>query len=251
MLSRILIAAAALGVLGAPAEPLRYRIEVKSAQQMDMSAMGQGNMNINLTSTGWVSITSRDSGGATLLHVVIDSAVMDAGELSAQMPPEMLSIAKGTALDLSVVAGKLQIPNPETIGASPAMSLIVAGVSMLYPTVRAGVKLGDSWVDTTTTDTTSSLGKGTTTQIRKWKASTQDGDALVLDVDFAGTLKMDGAMMTIAGTSTGTSHATLPPKGAARRASNETKSDMRMTLTSAGTEIHAVGTTTIAIVPLP
>ena len=64
-------------------------------------------------------------------------------------------------------------------------------------------------------------------------------------------MKMDGAMMTIAGTSTGTSHATLPPKGAARRASNETKSDMKMTLTSAGTEIHAVGTTTITIVPLP
>ena len=48
MLSRILIAAATLSLLGTRAEPLRYRIEVKSEQQMDMSAMGQGNMNIEI-----------------------------------------------------------------------------------------------------------------------------------------------------------------------------------------------------------
>ncbi len=251
MLSRILIAAATLSLLGTRTEPLRYKIEVKSAQQMDMSAMGQGNMNITIASTAWVSIASRDSAGATLLHVIIDSAVIDAGELAAQMPPEMLNVAKGTALDLAIVAGKIQVPNPEAIGTSPAMGLIFAGLSMLYPNARTGVKLGDTWVDTTTSDTTSAMGKGKTSQIRKWKASSKDGDALVLDIDFTGSMTMDGAMANIAATSSGTSHYTMPPKGAARKASSETKSDMKMMIAAAGSEIHAIGTTSITVVPLP
>ena len=251
MLPRILIAAASLSLLGTRAEPLRYRIEVKSEQQMDMSAMGQGNMNIAISSTAWVAITSRDSAGTTLLHVIIDSAVIDAGELAAQMPPEMLNIAKGTAIDLAIVAGKMQVPNPEAIGTSPGMSLIVAGVNMLYPNARTGVKLGDAWVDTTTSDTTSAMGKGKTSQIRKWKASSTDGDALVLDIEFTGTMTMDGAMASIAATSSGTSQYTMPPKGAARKASNETKSDMKMMIAAAGSEVHAIGTTKINVVPLP
>ena len=74
MLPRILLAVVALSVTGARTAPIHYKIETKTGTSMDMSAMGGEPMNIDMTAVSWVSITTRDSAGQQLLHVVLDSS---------------------------------------------------------------------------------------------------------------------------------------------------------------------------------
>ncbi len=251
MQPRLLLAAAALSALGTRTEPMRYKIEVTSGQQMDMSALGQGVMNINLTATSWVTVTSRDSANTQLLHVVVDSANIVAPDMPAGVDPNMMKVANGTALDLSVVEGKLLGLDPETMGASPGIAFVVSGIALLYPqNLRKGVKVGDSWTDTISTDTTTAIGKGTTTQIRKWKATSKDGDAIVFDNEFTGTMTLGGGMADVTGTSTGTNHMTVPPKGPARNASTTNKSSMTMTMAAAPAPIDMQVTGSVTVTPI-
>jgi hypothetical protein len=251
MLPRILLAAAALGVLGAPAETLRYKIEVKSGQQMDMTSLGQGAIDIKLTSSSWVSITSRDSAGQQLLHVVVDSTQIDAAGLPDAVDPAMMQVAKGTVLDLAIVGGKLQGITPETIGSSPGMGFVVAGIALLYPpAMRAGVKVGDSWTDTVTTDTTTAIGKGTSTQIRQWKASAKEGDAMVFDNTFTGTMTLGGGMADVSGTTKGTNHIIIGSKGPALKASTEGTTNMTMSISAAPSPIQMVATNAVTVTPI-
>ena len=251
MLPRILIAAAALGALGARTEPLRYKIEVKSGQQMDMTSLGQGAIDIKLTSTSWVSITSRDSADQQLLHVVIDSTQLDAVGLPDAVDPAMMKVPNGTVLDLAIVAGKLQPLTPGAIGTSPGMGFVYAGVVLLYPDkMRAGIKVGDSWTDTVTTDTTTAIGKGTSTQIRQWKANAKDGEALVLDNAFTGTMTIGGGMADVSGTSKGTNHITIGSKGPALKASTEGTTNMTMSIAAAPSPIQMLSTNAVTVTPI-
>jgi hypothetical protein len=251
MLPRILIAAAALGVLGAPAEPMRYKIEVKSGQSMDMSALGQGVMNININATAWVTITSRDSAGTQLLHLVVDSATIDAPDLPGGADAGMMKVENGTALDLSIVDGKLQGLDPEKLSGSPGISLVLPGLALLYPQgIHKGLKLGDHWIDTLSTDTTTAMGKGTTSQIRNWKVSARDGDAVVLDNEFTGTITMGGGMANLDATTSGTTSMTLPPKGPARKGSTEGKTNMTMTIPGMPTPMQVAATNSVTVTPI-
>jgi hypothetical protein len=252
MLPRILIAAAALGVLGTPAEPMHYKIEVKSGQQMDMSSLGQGMMNINITATSWVTIATRDSAGRQLLHIVVDSSLVDAPDMPGGVDASaMMKVANGTALDLSVVEGKLQGIDPETMTSSPGMGFVIAGIGLLYPPeMRKGMKVGDSWTDTIKTDTTTAMGKGTSTQVRKWKASAREGDATVFDNEFTGTMTIGGGMANVDAVSSGTSHMVVAPKGPARSASTQSKTDMTMTIPGAPTPIQMIVTGGVTITPI-
>jgi hypothetical protein len=250
MLPRILLAATALGVMGTTADPLHYKIEVKSGQSMDMSSLGQGMMNVNITATSWVSITTRDSADHQLLHVVVDSSTVDAPDMPGGVDPGMMKTANGTALDLSVVNGKLQGLNPEAMATSPGLGFVVAGIALLYPDVRKTAKVGDSWTDTVSTDTTTALGKGTSTQIRKWKASARDGDALVYDNEFTGTMTIGGGMANVDATSSGSNHITTAAKGPARTASNDSKTNMTMTVPGAPSPLQMSVNTTVSVTPI-
>lgn len=251
MLPRILLAAAALGVLGTPAEPLRYKIEVKSGQQMDMTSLGQGAIDIKLTSSSWVAITTRDSAGQLLLHVVIDSTQIDAVGLPGGVDPAMMKVPNGTVLDLAIVGGKLQGLTPEAMVSSPGLGLVVAGIALLYPPgMRAGVKVGDSWTDTVTTDTTTAIGKGTSTQIRQWKASAKEGDAMVLDNSFTGTMTIGGGMAEVSGTMKGTNHLAIGAKGPALRASTEGTTNMTMSISAAPSPIQMLSTNAVTVTPI-
>lgn len=251
MQPRLLLAAAALSMFGTRTEPMRYKIEVISGQQMDMSALGQGVMHIDISATSYVTVTSRDSANQQLLHVVVDSATVVAPNMPMGADPAMMQVANGTAIDLRIVEGKLLGLDPEMMASSPGIAFVVSGLTLLYPqNLRKGVKVGDSWTDTVSTDTTTSIGKGTTTQIRKWKATSKEGDAIVFDNELTGTMTLGGGMADVTGTSTGTSHMAVPPKGPARNATTTNKTSMTMTIAAAPAPIDMQVTGSITVTPI-
>jgi hypothetical protein len=116
--------------------------------------------------------------------------------------------------------------------------------------MRAGVKLGDSWVDTVTTDTTTAIGKGSSIQIRQWKASAMESDAMVLDNSFTGTMTLGGGMAEVSATSKGTNHITIGSKGPALKASTESTTNMTMSIAAAPSPIQMVATNAVTVTPI-
>jgi hypothetical protein len=203
-----------LHVLGGPTPvpvraPLHYKITAKTSTDIDLSAVGQATMSVALTSTAFVTVTTSDTVGGKLVHVVVDSSTFDAGELGSQLPAEYTASPKGTIYHIYVVNGvptSPPVPSPSGVQAGqfvPGIQLLLAG---LRPT-----KLADSWVDSTQTDSTTAAAGTWNTRITTWTAKTGTGGRIEMDGTFSGTTTVGQGMMKMEMQMTGATHVTAMP----------------------------------------
>jgi len=149
MLLRI-IGLTALGAFSQapPADPgsssSRYRVDQTLTQEIDATAAGQGKQRISFSTSSFLTVTLTDSTGGKVVRIVVDSI---RGDTASPIPASVFDSARGTVYQGFLrPSGKLSDLEPLTT--TPAATQIQGLLSDFFPWVRAGVKVGDQWADT-------------------------------------------------------------------------------------------------------
>lgn len=233
-----------------PSAPMRYKIDVKSSQEMTMAGAKQS---MDVTSSAWVTVTMVDSASGQAARVMIDSmTLVPTGMMAQGLPPEAASEAKGATIDLYLMGGKVQ-GKPKMSVQNPAIMLIFEGVNLLFAGNRAKLAVGDNWADTTRIDNTNDGGSQTGLVVTMWKVLSMDGDAYVLEGDATATMNAEqgGGAVNIATKTTGKQTVTTTGKGLVRKANVEAKVDATIIVSQMPDPIPMLGTTTLTITALP
>jgi hypothetical protein len=228
--------------------PVHYRVEAQTVATVDLSSMGQAPQNQTMTSMALLTTTVRDTAGGKVAHIVIDSITFDGGGAEAQMPPEMLVSAKGAFFDGYVVNGRFKTPPSSSVKSVPATQ-VAAGVLLMFPGARSGMKVGDSWTDTVRTDTTTSAGAANGQTTIAWTVQSIDNGVITLNAITAatGTVGAGAAQMQIQ--SNGKQTATSTVAGPA--SSGLTTSQGETSMNVGGNAIPIRVSTTVKLTQLP
>jgi hypothetical protein len=228
--------------------PLRFKIVTRSSTDIDLSAAGQGSQTVTLISTTFVSVTLSDTTGGRLASIVIDSSTFDGGSVAAQLPAEMSTDPKGASFHLYIVDGKSTSaisPTPASIQAAQAaggIELILAGLRTAMP--------GDSWTDTTKTDTTMAAGSAKGSRVAVWTAKSADqGGALQLDATWTGTTSAGFGQAQMDMQVTGASHVTAVAGELSQKANSTGTGSATMNV--AGMSLPMKVTTEITTMQIP
>lgn len=129
----------------------RYRIDQTLTQDIDATAAGRDKQSLSFSTSSFVTLTLTDSVGGRVVRVVVDSML---GDSTAPIPAAVFDSAKGAEYHAFLnSAGKLS--ELEAVNASPAAYRVQGFLSDFFPWVKAGVKRGEQWADTSSKATTS------------------------------------------------------------------------------------------------
>ncbi len=168
-------AAALTAAIPAATAPVttRYRVDQTLTQNVDASAAGKGKQSITFSTSSFLSLTLTDSVGGRTVRVVVDSMH---GDSTSPIPAAVFDSAKGAEFRAFLTAaGKLS--ELEAVNVSPAAYRIQGFLTDFFPWVKAGVKSGEQWADTsskTTTDGTDSVVVKRVTSYRVMGNETRD-----------------------------------------------------------------------------
>jgi hypothetical protein len=242
----------AAGPGGTDGAPQRFKIEVKQAQTIDLSAMGQGAQENGINATGFVTITMSDTAGGKIAHVVLDSMTIEAsGAAAGQFPAFLADSAKGAIWHLYVVNGKIE-GEPKPSKESPATAIMQQGIGSLFNPIK-GAKVGDTWTDTTNVNNNNEQGSTTGTTVTTWTVDAVAGSVFTLTAKATGTLsgEQQGGQMLMSGTTTSTAKIVSAAGGPASSVGLESGQTMSITVPMADAPIPINGKTTVTVTPLP
>lgn len=161
-----MVAALSLGTLTAwtPAPPatLRYKLDVKTTQVVNLSALGQGEQRVEVSGSGFVTVTMTDSAGGQSVKVVLDSLALAEG---SPIPPDAAKAAAG-ATWTGYRAANGRVGELKLAGENPAASALEGVLQQLFPPFKAGTTAGKTWTDTTETTRNGSIGIRTVTNFQ-------------------------------------------------------------------------------------
>jgi hypothetical protein len=166
-------------VMATPTAPitLRYRIESKTEQVVDLSAMGQGSQTNAFTQVAIISITLNDSASGKVMHAVVDSITTD-----APMPglAEAAQKAKGAWLHGFVDGwGRTKIV-ATSADSNDVVVQLKNSLARFFPIVKPGSKEGDAWVDTAKVDSKTAqqtMKTSTVTSYKRGAAGPRGGES--------------------------------------------------------------------------
>jgi hypothetical protein len=246
-MSMLLLVLQMLAGLLAVHAPLRYKIVTRTNTDIDLTAAGQGSQTIALVSTTFVTVNLSDTTGGRLANIVVDSSAFDGGAIAAQLPAEMLADPKGATFHLFVVNGKAKSsisPTPMSVQAVQA----AGGIELLLTGLRR-LKAGDTWTDTTMSDTATAGVSAKGSRVAIWTAKPDQGSALQLDATWTGTTSAGFGQAQMEMKVTGASHVTAVPGELAQKA-NSTGSGSA-TMNMAGMNLPMKVTTEITTTQIP
>src|SRR5688572_11197881 len=145
----------------------KYRVDQSLTQEVDATAEGQGKQSLRFSTSTFVTVTLNDSAGGRTMRVVIDSVK---GDSAAPIPPAVMDSARGG--EFRAFVSKTGKPSPLTpTGTSPAAAQIQGLLVDFYPWVRPGLKVGDTWTDTTVNTTGAGSDTVTVRRITSYKGA--------------------------------------------------------------------------------
>lgn len=227
--------------------PLRYKIVTRTNTDIDLSAAGQGSQTIALVSTTFVTVNLSDTTGGRIANIIVDSSAFDGGAIAAQLPAEMLADPKGATFHLFVVNGKSKssiLPTPMSVQAAQA----AGGIELLLTGLRR-LKAGDTWTDTTTSDTITAGASAKGSRVSTWTARPDHGSALQLDATWTGTTSAGFGQAQMEMKVTGASHVTAVPGELAQKAN--TTGTGSATMNMAGMSLPMKVTTDVTTTQIP
>ncbi|HEU4523517.1 MAG TPA: hypothetical protein VFR62_00750 [Gemmatimonadales bacterium] len=172
----------------------KYRVDQSLTQEVDATAEGQGKQSLRFSTSTFVTVTLNDSAGGRTMRVVIDSLT---GDSAAPIPPAVMDSARGG--EFRAFVSKTGKPSPLTpTGTSPAASQVQGLLTDFYPWVRAGLKIGDAWTDTTVHTTGAGSDTVTVRRITSYKAATTEsrGNVRALRITTEHTTAVSGVQPT-------------------------------------------------------
>jgi hypothetical protein len=227
--------------------PLRYKIVTRTNTDIDLTAAGQGSQTIALVSTTFVTVNLSDTTGGRIANVVVDSSAFDGGAITAQLPAEMLTDPKGATFHLFVVNGKSKssiLPAPMSVQAAQA----AGGIELLLTGLRR-LKAGDTWTDTTRSDTATAGASAKGSRVSIWTAKPDQGSALQLDATWTGTTSAGFGQAQMEMKVTGASHVTAVPGELAQKANSTGTGSATMNM--AGMSLPMKVTTDVTTTQIP
>jgi hypothetical protein len=257
--SRSIFATLALaGLAGGIALPApqttRYKIETRSEQVVDLSAVGQGEQKTNIAIVNYLTVTLNDTAGGRTVHAVLDSVVK--GDTNPIPPQSTLDSARGRTWH-AVMDPDGHLSNIKRTD-SAAAGLGGDLISNFFPRMKRGAKVGDSWTDTSETSSHEegqSLTTRTVTNYRVTGTENRGGSrALKVETAFSlsqtGELNQGGGTLGVDGTGTGTAVYYVSENGRYLGGTSTVTSDLQITTAQLPEPIpvKATNTATISII---
>jgi hypothetical protein len=135
----------ALPLIGGGPSTTKYRIDQSLTQEIDATAAGGAKQSLSFTTSSFITVSLADSAGGKVMRVVVDSM---RGDSATPFPVAVLDSAKGAEFHGFVEqSGKLS--GLEPVSGSSAAKQVQGLLSDFFPWIRTGLKVGDSWTDTT------------------------------------------------------------------------------------------------------
>jgi hypothetical protein len=185
----------------------KYRIDQSLIQEIDATGAGGAKQKISFRTSSFVTVTLADSAGGKVIKVVLDSL---RGDSTVPIPAAVLDSARG-----AVFHGYLQKSGKpsglEPVSGTPAATQIQGLLSDFFPWVKVGLKVGDSWADTTAKTSTTGNDTVTVRRVSAYKAASTETrnatKAVRITEDFtssvAGTQPTPNGSARIEGTGSG------------------------------------------------
>jgi hypothetical protein len=197
-----------LPALGLAPTVTKYRIDQTLSQEIDATAAGGAKQKIGFSTSSFVTVTLADSAGGKVMRVVIDSL---RGDSATPIPAAVLDSAKGAEFH-GFVQKSGKPTGLEPVTATPAVHQVQGLLSDFFPWTRPGLKVGDSWTDTTAKTNGEGTDSVTVRRVSAYKAAAtetrQARKAVRITEDFtssvAGTQPTPNGPAKIEGTATGT-----------------------------------------------
>jgi hypothetical protein len=213
----------------------RYRVDQTIEQIVDASAIGGGEQRQRFTVSTYLTVTLSDTAGGKTLHAVVDSM---RGDSTTPVPKAVLDSARGVALHGFVAPGG-RLDTVSTVKESALGPQLTGVVRQLFPKVRAGVKVGDGWADTTESASPAAGGSMAIRRITTYKATGSEarGGVKATKIETQFTASVNGTQQTpsgpanIAGTGTGKESFYLAPDG--RYLSGSSVQNSKLTISGA------------------
>jgi hypothetical protein len=197
------------GIISAPPQTTKYRVDTKSEQVVDLSGLGQGEQRTNFGLVNYLTITLNDTTGGRTVHAVVDSIIKtDSTPVTTQAG---LDSARGRAFH-AFLSPEGKISNVHQMDSAGAGGQITALLNNFFPRFKRGAKVGDQWVDTTE-NTNDQAGQSLTTKTITNFSVTGNEDhngqrALKIESAFSlaqtGQLNQGGQTLMVDGTGKGT-----------------------------------------------
>jgi hypothetical protein len=124
----------------------KYRIDQSLTQEIDATAAGAAKQNISFTTSSFVTVSLTDSAGGKVMRVVLDSV---RGDSATPIPRAVLDSAGAEFRGFLQKSGKPSGLQPAPGTSTPAATQVQGLLSDFFPWIKAGLKVGDSWTDTT------------------------------------------------------------------------------------------------------
>jgi hypothetical protein len=148
----------------------RYRIDQSLAQEIDATAAGGAKQSISFHTSSFITVILADSAGGKVMTVKVDSV---RGDSATPIPAAVLDSARGAEFHGFVErSGKPQGLEPVT--GTSAAAQIQGLLSDFFPWVRSGLKVGDSWTDTTAKVNAMGADSVTVRRVSAYKASASE-----------------------------------------------------------------------------
>jgi hypothetical protein len=257
MLAGLLVLAGVAGPIHGSLPPMRYKVEYNRTQEFDLASLGAPNQVSNLKFTGFITVSTMDTTGGQLAHIVLDSLTIqaDGASFAAQFAQASADSAKGGFVHAYILNGRPKgTPKPSVAG-NTVLGLVGSVANLLFPGAKPGTKVGDTWSDTTKVDTTIAQGgqeaHQTGVNTVKWSVSGMEGTALMLDGAATSHMNMDmNNGQTVEVTATGTHQAAWPGSGPTTRVTSKVSNNLLVNVPSVPTPISGTDVVTVTITPI-
>jgi hypothetical protein len=125
----------------------KYRIDQSLTQEIDETAAGGAKQNVSFTTSSFITVNLADSAGGKVMRVVLDSV---RGDSATPIPRAVLDSARGAEFrGFLHRSGKPLGLEPVSATSTSAAKQVQGLLSDFFPWIKSGVKVGDSWADTT------------------------------------------------------------------------------------------------------
>jgi hypothetical protein len=131
----------------------RFRVDQTLTQDIDATAAGKGRQTVSFSTSSFLTVTLNDTTGGKAVRIVVDSM---RGDSASPIPASVFDSARGAEFHSFLsAAGKLS--TLEAVNLSPAAARVQGFLTDFFPWVKAGVKPGERWADTSSQATTNGV----------------------------------------------------------------------------------------------
>jgi hypothetical protein len=196
--------------------PARYRIDLKTTQVIDLTALGQTEQRQSFSSAAFVTVALQDTAGGKVITITLDSLKPDS---ASPIPAEAAKSAYGTVWH-GTLASNGRISGLKASNDNPVAGQMTGLLREFLQPVPAGTQAGKAWTDTTENSDEVPNGSMAVRTVTNFQTSREVfGGVKAVKIasasssSYSGTQETGGGAAAIEGTGTGSATWFVGPDG--------------------------------------